>query len=221
MAFATPSNLILRSLRSKRLEGWAKIGASWFSRRCEASSSDASLFGAVRNGLAFARPARARALLTMRDWPVSLVLEQSPAGNVIDLEPDAIGILEQHRVISGRPAILARRADDFRAKLDNESVELVDIGALAGAKAEMVQPDAPLVEGSIRVFRRRRADAERGASADAIIIGVGIDDRRHAEERQQLAIEIARAREIRRRQDDVRHTVDFHASPLPCAIFLK
>src|SRR6202012_5891567 len=94
--------------------------------------------------------------------------------------------LRQYRVVSGRPRILARRADDFGAELADEGMQLVDIGAFAGAKAEMMQPDALLVEGGAGVFRRRRAYADRGASADAVIIGVGVDDRRHAEERQQF-----------------------------------
>src|SRR5439155_2000243 len=80
------------------------------------------------------------------------------ARHVVDLEPDAIGILEQHRVIAGRPLVLARRADDPGADRGEESVQFVDIGALAGAEAEVMQPDAVLVEGCTGVLRRRRAD---------------------------------------------------------------
>ena len=65
---------------------------------------------------------------------------------MIDLEPDPVGILEQDRVIAGRPLILARRADDFGADRGEEIVQLVDIGALAGAETEMMQADAVLVE---------------------------------------------------------------------------
>src|ERR1700751_4063944 len=40
-------------------------------------------------------------------------LRQQPlARHVVDLEANAVGILEQHRVIAGRPLILARRTDD-------------------------------------------------------------------------------------------------------------
>src|SRR5205807_3772415 len=68
--------------------------------------------------------------------PILSLGQQSLARHVIDLQPDAVGILEQHRVIAGRPLILARRADDFGADRGEEAVQFVDIGALAGAEAE-------------------------------------------------------------------------------------
>ena len=70
-------------------------------------------------------------------------------------------------------------------------MELVDIGALAGAKAEMMQADALLLEGRAGMLRRRRADADRGAAADAIERRLGIDHRPQPEKRQQLAVERA------------------------------
>jgi hypothetical protein len=65
---------------------------------------------------------------------------------MIELEPDAVGVLEQNRIISRRPLILARRADDLRAELRQERGQLVDVGALAGAEAEMMQSDTLLLE---------------------------------------------------------------------------
>src|SRR5204862_8048401 len=57
--------LILRNGRRPCLEGWPR--ASWFSRRCEASSGDGALLSCtVRDGLAVARPAPVLRLLTMR-----------------------------------------------------------------------------------------------------------------------------------------------------------
>ena len=38
-----------------------------------------------------------------------------------------------------------------------EGVQLVDVGALAGAEAEMMQADALLFEGGACMLRRRRA----------------------------------------------------------------
>ena len=93
-------------------------------------------------------------------------------------------------------------------------MQLINVGALAGAEAEMVQADAILLEGRPRVLRRRRADRERGTAADAIIDLVGVDDGLHAEKRQQLAIERAGAFEIRCGQKNMRDAVDFHRLPL-------
>jgi hypothetical protein len=58
---------------------------------------------------------------------------------VIDLKADAIRILEQQRVVSRRPSVLARRAHNRCALGHQEGMQFVDIGALAGAEAEMMQ----------------------------------------------------------------------------------
>ena len=71
---------------------------------------------------------------------------------MVEFEPDAIGIFEQDRIISRRPLILARRADDLRAKRLQEAMQFVDVGALAGAEAEMMQPDALLFERRAFMF---------------------------------------------------------------------
>ena len=63
-----------------------------------------------------------------------------------ELEPDAIGIFEQDRIISRRPLILTRRADDLGAARDKEAMQFVDVGPLAGAEAEMMQANALLLE---------------------------------------------------------------------------
>ena len=65
---------------------------------------------------------------------------------MIEFEPDAIGVFEQDRIISWRPLILARRADDLRSECRQKTVQLVDVGALAGAEAEMMQTDTLLLE---------------------------------------------------------------------------
>ena len=56
-------------------------------------------------------------------------------------------------------------------------MQFVDVGALAGAEAEMMQADALLFERSAGILRRRRGDGDRGASADAVIGRVGFYDR--------------------------------------------
>ena len=72
--------------------------------------------------------------------------QQPLARHMIELQPDAVGVLEQNRLIARRPLILARRADDLGAERLQEAVQLVDIGALAGAKAEVMQADTILLE---------------------------------------------------------------------------
>src|SRR6202051_284200 len=62
--------------------------------------------------------------------------------NMIELQPDAIGIFEQQRIISWRPLILAWRANDRHIERAQEAVQFVNVGALAGGKTQMVQADA-------------------------------------------------------------------------------
>src|SRR3981081_601538 len=56
--------------------------------------------------------------------------------HMIEFEPDAIGVFEQDRIISRRPSILARRADDLGVERAQKGMQLVNVGALAGAEAE-------------------------------------------------------------------------------------
>ncbi len=65
---------------------------------------------------------------------------------MIKLEPDAIGILEQNRIISRRPLILAWRADDLGAERLEKAAQFVDVGALAGTEAKVMQSDTLLLE---------------------------------------------------------------------------
>src|SRR5512133_3565652 len=115
---------------------------------------------------------------------------------MVELQPYSVGILKQQRVISRRPLIFARRANDGYAERAQEAVQFIDVDALAGAKAEMVQADAILLERSSGMLRRRRIDPDRGAPGDAVEASVGVDHRLHAEKRQQLAVEFTRAFKI-------------------------
>jgi hypothetical protein len=73
---------------------------------------------------------------------------------VVELQPYPVGILEQQRIISGRPSILARRANDLHAERAQEAVQIIDVGALAGAETQMVQADALLLERGAGVLGR-------------------------------------------------------------------
>ena len=103
--------------------------------------------------------------------------QQSLARNMIEFEPDAVRIFEQQRIISRRPLILARRANDLHVERLQERVQFVDVGALAGTEAEMMQADALLLERSASMLRRRGGDGDRRTSADAVIGRVGFYDR--------------------------------------------
>ena len=81
----------------------------------------------------------------------------------------------------------------FAPSVVRKTVQLIDVGALAGAEAEMMQADALLFERRAFVLGGRRADADRGAAADAIISRLGIDHGLHPEERQQFTIKFAGA----------------------------
>jgi hypothetical protein len=99
---------------------------------------------------------------------------------MVELQPDAVGIFEQQRIISRCPLILARRANDRHTERTQQAVQLVNVGALAGT-----------LERRAGALGRRRPDRDRGATADAIIDGVGVDDRLQPKKRQQLAVEFA------------------------------
>ena len=107
-------------------------------------------------------PISRRACARSSNVPPSASREQTLAGHVIDLEPDAVGILEQHRVISRRPRTLLRRMHDLRADRFEEKINLIDVAMLARAQTHMMQPDAALLEflRAIRVVAAH--DSHRG-----------------------------------------------------------
>ncbi len=101
----------------------------------------------------------------------------------------------------------------FTPSEQQKAVQFVDVGALAGAEAQMVQADAILLERTSRMLRRRRADPDCGTSADTVVSCIGIDHRSQPEKWQQLAVEFTGAFEIRRGQKNMRDAVDFHLFP--------
>ncbi len=52
--------------------------------------------------------------------------QQPLAWHMIELEPDAVGVFEQQRVVAGRPLVFARRADDIGVDRGEESVQFID-----------------------------------------------------------------------------------------------
>src|SRR5262249_38928503 len=124
-------------------------------------------------------PRRSRAART----EPALGPEMALSRHVVHLDADPVGILEEHRVVSGREARLLRRVDDARAQLvGNTPRDRVDVLSRAGAEAEMVEAGAALVEPAAapRVLVGAHEDAR--AAADAVHDAVGLDERLHLEE---------------------------------------
>ena len=68
------------------------------------------------------------------------------ARHEVHLDPDAVRILEQHRVIARRPAAFLGRVHDGRAHLDQHAVQLVYVLAPARAEAEVMEAGTALVK---------------------------------------------------------------------------
>ena len=139
--------------------------------------------------------------------------QQALAGDVVDLEPDAVGILEHEEVVAGRPVALDWPAIDVAAELAHLGRRLVDILAGARAHAEVVQAYPVLLEASAFVLGRAALDADRGTAADVIEEVVAVVDLLQPEERQQPAIEGVCLLPLTDGQDHVCHAVDFDHFP--------
>src|SRR5262249_12050390 len=63
-------------------------------------------------------------------------------GHVVDLDADAVGMLEQNRVVAGRELrSLFRRVNDAGPELiDHKAMDRVDTFAVTRAQAQVVQP---------------------------------------------------------------------------------
>ena len=74
---------------------------------------------------------------------------------MIYFEPDAVGILEQHRIISRRPRAVLRRMHDRRADRFQKAVNLIDVATLAVTHrylASQIGPDAGYRALSVQVL---------------------------------------------------------------------
>ena len=78
--------------------------------------------------------------------------EQAFAGDVVHLEPDAVGILEQNRIVTGRPFTTFGRTHDLRTKLAHEFVNRVNVLACTRAEAYVMQPGAILCEPRVAML---------------------------------------------------------------------
>src|SRR6185369_13436408 len=129
------------------------------------------------------------------------------------LDADAIGILEQHRVVARRELrSLLGRMDDARSELvDEKAIDRIDVRAAAGAKAEMMQAGTVLVELPVALLRRRATHQNAGAAADAVDDVRTLDQRLHRHEVAEALPERHAARGIVHRQLNVGDAVDLNA----------
>src|SRR5262245_42822929 len=143
---------------------------------------------------------------------LSLLFEQPAARDEVHLETDPVRVLEEHRVVAGRPRAGLGRLHDVCADLAGEGVRGVDVLAGARAEADVVEPDAALVEALAGVLRRGGAQAEGRPPADAVVEALRVEDRLHAEEGQELRVEVPGAGEVARGDEEVRDRVDLHVA---------
>jgi hypothetical protein len=100
---------------------------------------------------------------------------------------------------------------DAGAYFQEKRVRLIDIGALSGAKAVMMQSDRALAKSLASEFRCRRMNPETRAAANAVK-GVGsIGHDCEAKERQELRVEGAGGREIPHGDERVGDAINLHA----------
>jgi hypothetical protein len=137
--------------------------------------------------------------------------------DVVHLHADPVRVLEQHRVVAGGEVRrLLGGVHDVSPELPHREVmDPVDVLALPGPEAEVVQPRAVLVEGLVTLLGRRPAYQDAGAAADAVDDALSLDQGLHLEEVAELLPEREAAVGIVHGQLDVGDAVDFdaHGSP--------
>ena len=107
----------------------------------------------------------------------SLVGEEALSWDVVHLQPDAVGVLEQHRIVARCPRSVFRRMHDLGAHLAQVRVQAIDVLAGVGAEAEVVEPDPGLHEGCLVVRRLRGHNRHRGLAADEVSPPLVAEDR--------------------------------------------
>jgi hypothetical protein len=112
---------------------------------------------------------------------------------VHDFQLDAVGIVEEHRVIPRHVPILLRAALDLGALRAEPFGPLADRGSRGGIEREVVQADPIAVVGTVG-RRLRFSQTERGSGAGEVpdrltALALDLADAVVAERREQLAVE--------------------------------
>src|SRR5262249_30087612 len=110
------------------------------------------------------------------------------AGHVVDLDADAVGVLEEDRIVAGcELRALFRPVNDVcRELVDREAMDRIDIRAAARAQAEVMQPCSILIETDAALLVRRAAHQDARAAADAVDDVVAPDQGLHRQEVAEL-----------------------------------
>src|SRR5438094_1133417 len=141
------------------------------------------------------------------------------AGDVVHLDADPVGVLEENRVVPrGELRTVLGRMDDSRLELlDEEMMDRVDVRTTPCAETEMVKARAVLVERAAARALRRSAHEDSGAAADAIDEVLASDERLHPEEVTEFLPEGDAACRVVHGELDVRDAVqlDGHGPVVP------
>src|SRR5437870_13627108 len=138
------------------------------------------------------------------------------AGDVVHLDADPVGVLEENRVVPrGELRTVLGRMDDSRLELlDEEMMDRVDVRTTPRAETEMVKARAVLVERAAARALRRSAHEDSGAAADAVDDVLASDERLHPEEVTEFLPEGDAACGVVHGELDVRDTVQHDAHGL-------
>lgn len=142
----------------------------------------------------------------------AFLAEMTLAGDEIHLDSEAIGILEQHRIVARGPAAFFGGMDNTSARMPRDkSVHGVDVVAASRAKAEVVESRGFLVEGPGALVGRGSSHDDARPRSDAVDGLVGTDQRFHLQEVTEVFPEGNALRGIVHRQLDMGNTVYFDA----------
>src|SRR5262245_52015594 len=85
--------------------------------------------------------------------------EVALARHVVDLDADAVRILEEDRIVAGRELrSLFRRVHDVRSeRVDRKAMDRIDVLAAACAQTQVMQPCSVLIEPDVALLVRRAA----------------------------------------------------------------
>src|SRR5262249_5527407 len=108
--------------------------------------------------------------------------------HVVDLDADAVGILEQNRVVAGRELrSLFRRVNDAGPELsDHKAMDRVDTFPVTRAQAQGVQPRGGPSETHPSLLARRAPHEDAGAATDAVDDVLAPDEGLHGQEMAEL-----------------------------------
>ena len=124
-------------------------------RSARAASCALRAISAKRNGACMSQSVRSR--------------QQPLARHMVELQPDAVGILEQQRVIARRPLILARRADDLVPSEVRKACSSSTSARSRARKQRWCSPTRFCSKAAPACSGDGARIADRGAAADAVI----------------------------------------------------